>query len=118
MAEITITPAQITLAVTDLPAMVHFYSSVFGVDLQPVAAYGTTLYRGVLHTTTVMLCPNDLADVQANQSRHQLTYTVSDLGAVIERVIAAGGTVQEQTPTSDRPSTAVIRDPDGNSIVF
>lgn len=118
MSDVTITPAQITLAADNLPAMVQFYRTLFALDLQPVAAYGTTLYRGNLDNVTFVLCPNSLAGVEANQSRHQFSYSVSDLAAITERAIAAGGTVQEQTAASDRPATSIIRDPDGNSIVF
>jgi predicted enzyme related to lactoylglutathione lyase len=118
MPDIAITPTQITLATTRTPEMVQFYTTVFALDLQPVSAYGTILYQGMLHNTTFVLCPNTLAEVQADQSRHQFTYTVSDLATIVKRTIAAGGMVQEQTSASDRSATTTIRDPDGNSIVF
>lgn len=118
MAELTITPAQITLATTNTPAMIQFYTTLFALDLQPVSAYGTTLYRGSLHNTEFVLCPNTLAGVNADQSRHQFTYIASDLGEIIKRAITTGGAIQEETPTTDRPASAIIRDPDGNSLVF
>ena len=118
MAEIAITPTQLTLATTRTHEMVQFYTTVFALDLQPVSSYGTTLYKGMLHDATFVLCPNALAGVQADQSRHQFTYTVSDLAALVQRTIAAGGTVQQEVAASDRPATTTVRDPDGNSIVF
>lgn len=118
MSEIAITPTQITLATTHTPEMLRFYSTVFALNLQPVSAHGTTLYKGMLHNATFVLCPNTLAEVQADQSRHQFTYTVSDLAALIKRTIAAGGRIQQEIPASDRPATTIVRDPDGNSIVF
>lgn len=118
MPDVTITPTQITLAAIRIPEMVHFYTTAFALNLEPTAAYGTTLYRGTLGNTAFVLCPNALAGVEADQSRHQFTYTVSDLRAIGERAIAAGGTVQEEIPACDRPATMIIRDPDGNSIVF
>jgi predicted enzyme related to lactoylglutathione lyase len=106
-------PIQVTLAVDDTAAMVRFYNAVFAAGLEPVAAYGTTLYRGALAGLPLMLCPNTLAGVDARQSRHQHTYRVPDVAATVERALAVGGTLHEATEHS-----SVVLDPDGNSIVF
>lgn len=113
-----IAPTQLTLATNDTSAMVQFYSAVFGISLQPVPAHATTLYRGTLHTLAFVLCPNSLAGVEAQQSRHQFTYGVRDLDALLARAVAAGGLVHEQTPANGRLASVVILDPDGNSLVF
>lgn len=110
--------SQITLTTTNTAAMVEFYNATFGADLQPVAAYGTTLYRGALHNATFLLCPNSLAGVDAQQNRHQFSYSVADLPTIVERALAAGGSIMEGARASaDQPSATVL-DPDGNSIVF
>ncbi len=86
---------QITLAATNIDAMVRFYAAVFGIELRPVDAYGTTLYRGALDGVSFVLCPNSLAGVQAENSRHQFTYAVADLAAIVARAVAAGGVVDD-----------------------
>jgi predicted enzyme related to lactoylglutathione lyase len=110
--------AQITLAAIDIPAMVQFYNATFGADLQPVPAFDTTLYRGSLHNVTFVICPNELAGVQAQQSRHQFSYAVLDLMATVERAVGAGGVVFEEDQAGDSPASVTILDPDGNSMVF
>lgn len=106
------TLARLTLATTQTEAMAAFYSGVFAADLQPVAAYGTTLYRGALAGVALVLCPNTVAGVQAEQSRHQLTLSVPRLAPVLERVLAHGGRVL--SPAS--PAGTTIADPDGNTL--
>jgi predicted enzyme related to lactoylglutathione lyase len=107
---------QITLAATNIDAMVRFYTAVLGIELRPVDAYGTTLYRGALHGVSFVLCPNSLAGVQAEKSRHQFTYAVADLAATVAGAVAAGGAVDEAA--QGNADSATLLDPDGNSIVF
>ncbi|HEX5691720.1 MAG TPA: VOC family protein, partial [Roseiflexaceae bacterium] len=66
-----------------------------------------------IHGLVFLICPNTLANVEASQSRHQLTYTVSDVASITQRALDAGGTLIEQDA-----HTVVVSDPDGNSIVF
>jgi predicted enzyme related to lactoylglutathione lyase len=109
----TITFAELTLTAVDVPAMVRFYDALFGAGLQPVAAFGTTLYRGMLHGVPLLICPNSIADVDAAQNRHQFTYETPDLDAVIEAALAAGGVIRERDGV-----VATVLDPDGNTVVF
>lgn len=118
MTDTTVTIAQLTLAATNTPAMVRFYDAVFGTQLQPIDAYGTTLYRGTLHDMPFVICPNDLAGVEAQKSRHQFSYIVSDVAAMAEQAIAAGGTVDQQAQDDGDSRTRTLLDPDGNSIVL
>jgi predicted enzyme related to lactoylglutathione lyase len=118
MTQADLQMTQITLATTRTEAMARFYGLVFGTDFQPFDVAGTALYRGSLHDATFVLCPNSLAEVQAERSRHQFTYTVSDLAATIERAVAAGGTVDEEANGHDIATSVTVRDPDDNSIVF
>jgi predicted enzyme related to lactoylglutathione lyase len=110
---VPLTLAQLTLSAEHVIAMVDFYNGLFAADLQPVAAYGTTLYRGQLHGLPFLICPNTLANVSAAQNRHQFTYTVSDLTTVMQRAQEVGGQMMQRDA-----STLTILDPDGNSIVF
>lgn len=104
---------RITIAVTDMPAMVRFYDALFDVGFAPVTAYGTTLYRGTLAGVDVLLCPNDVARVDARQNRKQLTFTVDDLDALAVRAERAGGSIV------NRSAEALgVSDPDGNTLEF
>jgi len=75
---------------------------------------GTTLYRGVLAGIPLLLCPNEIAGVEAEQSRHQLALRVADLSSLLQHVETMGGVID--TPAPDSLTRAVLRDPDGNTI--
>lgn len=118
---------QITLATIHTEAMVTFYEAVLGSGLTGFAAYGTTLYRGKLGGVDLLFCPNDIAGVVAEQSRHQFTIAVPDLSAALLAADGTEGSVEEvrregsagvsahgvETPTV---TSAILRDPDGNTI--
>ena len=106
---------QMTLATTRTADMVKFYDALFGTGLRPTETYGTMLYEGNLAGIPLTICPNEIAGVQAEQSRHQLAFRVADLAAILSRVEAAGGSI-ETPPMADPPTQAILRDPDGNTI--
>ena len=103
-----------TLATTRTTEMVKFYDTLFGTELKPTEAYGTTLYNGNLAGISLTICPNEIAGVQAEQSRHQLAFRVADLAAILSGVEAAGGSIE--TPMTDPLTQAILRDPDSNTI--
>ena len=105
---------QMTLATTHMPEMVRFYDTLFGTELQATEAYGTTLYRGILAGIPLLLCPNDIAGVEAEQSRHQFAFRVANLSALLGLVETTRGRIE--TPMTDSMTAAVLRDPDGNTI--
>ena len=103
---------QMTLATTRTLEMVRFYNALFGTQLQATEAYGTTLYHGTLAGIPLVVCPNEIAGVEAEQSRHQLTLRVADLAALLGLVETNGGIID--TPIVDDSTTrAILRDPDG-----
>ena len=110
----TIQITQMTLATTRTPEMVKFYDTLFGTALQATKAYGTTLYKGNLAGIPLLLCPNEIAGVQAEQSRHQFALRVENLSTLLQLVETAGGTIE--TPITDSMTSAVLRDPDGNTV--
>lgn len=118
MVDSTPVLSQVTLATTNTPAMVRFYNAVLSLDLQPVEAYGTTLYRATAQNVAFVLCPNSLAGVEAEKSRHQFTYAVHNLAATVERSLAAGGVLHEDSHEFERVGNCTVIDPDGNSVVF
>jgi catechol 2,3-dioxygenase-like lactoylglutathione lyase family enzyme len=107
---------QMTLAATNVPAMVAFYDAVLDARLQPVTAYGTTLYRGAVAGVGLLLCPNEIAGVAAEQSRHQLRLRVPDLARAMERARASGGSLDGEVMEADGVRQAAVRDPDGNTL--
>ncbi|HEY1014405.1 MAG TPA: VOC family protein [Herpetosiphonaceae bacterium] len=118
MTDDTFQVTQITLATTHTEAMVRFYATTFATAFTPLEVAGTTLYRGRMHGLTFILCPNTLAGVQAERSRHQLTYATPDLAATLARAVDGGGTI-DAAANGHQPGTSVtVRDPDDNSILF
>ena len=106
--------AQMTLATTHTAEMVRFYDALFSTRFQAVEAYGTTLYHGTLAGIPLVICPNEIAGVEAKQSRHQLTLRVADLSGLLQLVEIAGGGVH--TAAAESVVSAILRDPDGNTI--
>jgi catechol 2,3-dioxygenase-like lactoylglutathione lyase family enzyme len=107
----------ITLATTNTAAMAAFYNSVFDARIQPTQAYGATLYKGTLAGISLLLCPNEIAGVAAEQSRHQLQFAVASLDDSLDQVRAAGGAI-EQIEAGGSERRAAVRDPDGNTLEF
>ena len=105
---------QMTLATTRTREMVKFYNTLFGTQLQATEVSGMTLYRGTLAGIPLLICPNEIAGVEAEQSRHQLALRVPALSALLGLVEANGGVID--TPVTDSISTAIVRDPDGNTM--
>jgi predicted enzyme related to lactoylglutathione lyase len=114
MPESLVQLTQMTLATARTPEMVRFYDTLFGTALQAEQVYGTTLYRGSLAGIPLIICPNEIAGVEAEQSRHQLTLRVADLSSLLQMVEAAGGIIESSA--TDSLTRAILRDPDGNTI--
>lgn len=111
--------SQITIAVTDMDAMVKFYENVFGITLKPFDAYGSTLYSGKMGGFLLMLCPKEIAGVTAEQTRHQFDYAIDDVDAVVKAVKQWGGGLMRDTEVwEDKTKVASVMDPDGNTMVF
>src|SRR5687768_1634479 len=114
MPESLVQLTQMTPATTRTVDMVRFYDTLFSTGLQPTEVYGTTLYNGSLAGISLTICPNEIAGVEAEQSRHQLAFRVSDLAATLSQVESAGGVIE--TPMSDSLTQVTLRDPDGNTV--
>jgi len=114
MPESPIQLTQMTLSTTRTLEMVKFYDTLFGTHLQATEAYGTTLYHGTLAGIPLVICPNEIAGVEVEQSRHQLTLRVADLSGLLQIVEIAGGGIH--TAAAALIISAILRDPDGNTI--
>ncbi|KAA3665454.1 MAG: VOC family protein [Chloroflexi bacterium] len=114
MENIKIELEGVTIAPINVAAMVHYYNVVFAANLEPFAAFGTTLYRGQLARLRLIFCPNDFLNIQAEKNRQQFSFGVSDVTAVVQKSITAGG--QGEVHESEQGYTGTLHDPDGNSI--
>jgi predicted enzyme related to lactoylglutathione lyase len=112
--EFTLT--DLTLAATDMAGMVAFYNALFKAELQPVRAYGTTLYRGRLGRLGLLLCPNEIAGVEAEQNRHQLRFRAAQFEQALAQAKAAGGTLRGEVMGEVGKRLAAVVDPDGNTL--
>lgn len=110
--------SKITIAVTNTEKMVAFYRNVYKCSFSELDVNGITLYSGKLGGIGILLCPNTLAGVKAEQSRHQFDYIVDDLEQLVRTALASGGMLQGKIEiTGDRKSATII-DPDGNTTIF
>ncbi len=98
---------KVVIAVGKPEAMAKFYTEVFGAKLQGMAMQGTTLYSGTLGNLELVLCPKEIAGIQADQNTIQLRFVVHDVAKTMEAAVKAGG---------QKIDAGSIRDPDGNSM--
>lgn len=110
---------RITVAVTHMEKMVAFYNAVFAAELTPFEPFeGVTMYRGQLAGINLLFCPNQVAQVQAQQNRQQFNFWVDDVFKVMQVALKAGGTQLDAPKIVESIITGSVYDPDGNSIEF
>lgn len=108
----------ITIAVSNVEAMVAFYRTVFKCKLKEKNLFGTTLYTGQLGEINIVLCPNEIAGVKAEQNRQQFDFLITDLDKLIVDAKSSGGSILGEINATDTSKTVTVIDPDGNTIVF
>src|SRR5262245_61449010 len=82
---------RITIAATSLDEMANFYNAVFDAGLQPVPEM--PMYFGMLAGVELLLCSNEIAQVDAKQNRKQLRLRVDSLNPLLDAVKANGGSI-------------------------
>jgi catechol 2,3-dioxygenase-like lactoylglutathione lyase family enzyme len=105
---------RITLAVTHMAEMVTFYNNVLNAEMVQVG--NSPFYRGTFAGTSLLFCPNDIAEVDAQQNRHQFRIA-ADINTIRVRVAASGGEIINDGEEAGRKILGV-RDPDGNTYEF
>ncbi len=108
---------RITIAVTHMKEVVEFYNAVFDSELKPIAGL-EGFYSGKLGGFDMLLCPNEIAGVVAEQNRHQFRFVVGDLDAVLSKGRAMGGILIDDAQANGTSKSQGMRDPDGNSMEF
>lgn len=109
---------KITLAATNTQEILEFYSRTLGLTFNEIKAYGTSLYSTRVNGIEVMICPNSIANVKADQARHQFEFVIDDLEKTLSVVEAIQGTEVHEMTKSGNSLLATVSDPDGNLVLF
>ena len=109
---------KITIAPVNVEEMVRFYNGLFGSQLKPFEAYGTTLYHGHLAGLELLFCPNELLKIEAEKNRQQLSFVVDNMETTVQEVLRYGGEQRQEVTASPEGKTCGVIDPDGNTIEF
>jgi len=108
--------SSLALRVSNMDAMIAFYSEAFQVQFREVNTYGIPSRFGELSGITLKFVPIRESDDFKNFPIHQPGITVSDVEAVIALALKHGGRQEGQTVHADGKIQAAVRDPDGNTI--
>ena len=107
-----------TMAVTDMEAMVSFYSSVFGLDFKMESMFGAQLFKCQWDRMDVLFCPADIANNTAVQNRHQFEVLVEDLTQAVKAVVSNQGVLISKITEGKAYLSVGVKDPDNNTIVL
>lgn len=108
---------RITVAVNNMPAMVHFYNAVFGAGLMLADPHSEfDFHVGRLGQLELFFCPNSITQIEAEKNRQQLRIVVEDVRETIALAVAAGGQMLGEIHVTDEAIVGGVSDPDGNSI--
>lgn len=108
----------ITVAITNMDAMLDFYSSVFGTEFKALDQYGSTLYSGTWGGMDILFCPATVAGNTAVQNRHQFDVLVNDVNEFLGLALSHGAQQMGEVSETGNGKTVGIYDPDGNSMVI
>lgn len=108
--------SSIAIRVSNLEAMVDFYSEAFQVEFREVDTYGIHSQFGELDGVTLKFVPiRDDSDFKGYPV-HQPGFVVRDVEAVIDLALKHGGRQEGKVIQRDGKIQAAVRDPDGNTI--
>jgi catechol-2,3-dioxygenase len=105
---------KITLAVNDLDAMTAFYSKLLGLDFSDLKIYNSTVKVAQINGIQLMLCPNNIAGVQADQARHQFEFSVNSLMEISLNEYFKTFIATEMSNSTE----LTLIDPDRNTIII
>ena len=107
-----------TLAVFDMPRMIEFYTEVFDTTFTSQKLGEAVIYTGEWAGLPVLFSPAALADITAEQNRHQFEVLVPDLNYVLVQTVKYGGDMFGEISEDLRFRSIAITDPDRNTIVI
>jgi catechol 2,3-dioxygenase-like lactoylglutathione lyase family enzyme len=110
------TISSIAIRVSNVEAMVAFYSEAFHVQFHEVDTYGIRSQFGEVDGITLKLVPiRDDSDFKGYPV-HQPGFVVADVEAVIDLALKHGGRQEGRVIRVEGKIQAAVRDPDGNTI--
>jgi predicted enzyme related to lactoylglutathione lyase len=107
---------KLTLAVRDMDEMCAFYAGVLGASFERIEMFERTLYTATVDGVDLLLCPADLAGVEAETNTVQVRFVVADVDAAYQAGLMQGGVHLTEPEQSEGRRHASLRDPDGNSL--
>ena len=109
----------LTIAAVNMQEMVRFYNAIFGAGLKETVHIGDQqFYGGILAGLEVVLCPNSIAGVVAEQNRQQFRFEVDNIELVMQKGLANHGSEINPVDEYKGAKVASLADPDGNTIEF
>ncbi len=108
--------SSIAIRVSDLDAMVAFYSEAFNIQFREVNTFGISSRFGEVGGVLLKLVPIRESEDFENYPVHQPGFVVSDIQSVIAIAIKHGGRQEGGIIENDGEIQAAVRDPDGNTI--
>ena len=108
--------SSIAIRVSDLDAMVSFYSEAFNIHFQEVNTFGLSSRFGEVGGVMIKLVPIRESEDFETYPIHQPGFVVEDVEAVIALAIKHGGRQEGGIIRNSEGIQAAIRDPDGNTI--
>lgn len=109
---------QITIAVSNMDEMIQFYSHVFHCEFLKKDIFGLTLHSTTIGGISFQFCPNDIAQVDAQQNRQQFHFSVDNLESLMQDIISSHGKIKDEILETEAGKSLSAIDPDGNTIVF
>ena len=108
--------SSIAIRVSNLDAMVSFYSEAFNIQFEEVDTFGLRSQFGEVNGIHLKFVPiRDEEDFESYPI-HQPGFVVSDVDAVIAIAIKHGGRQEGPIIRNGTEIQAAIRDPDGNTV--
>ncbi|GAB5490756.1 MAG: hypothetical protein Phog2KO_09710 [Phototrophicaceae bacterium] len=115
----SITIDSMTLATTNTREMVEFYNAVLDTNLTAYEPFpDATFYKGNLAGIKLTICPNTIAQVDAQQNRQQFRFMVDSAHDTFISALNHGATELSAIEEHDDLLICAVYDPDGNSLVF
>ncbi|MFT7486012.1 MAG: putative enzyme related to lactoylglutathione lyase [Candidatus Paceibacteria bacterium] len=107
---------KITIAVADMDSMATFYSATLSLAFVDVDLMGHTLKSARDGELEIMLCPKELAGIEAKINTIQVRFLVPDVRGAYARGLVEGGKDLGEPTELQGCLQASLRDPDGNSL--
>lgn len=108
--------SSLAIRVSNMDAMMAFYSEAFHVQFREVDTYGIPSQFGEVDGVMLKFVPiRDDADFKGYPI-HQPGFVVPDVEAVIALALKHGGRQEGKVIQADGKIQAAVRDPDGNTL--